>query len=106
MGYRRIVAMLTLIGARLGLEGRMALDNPCAETFGKLSQHHIVGDPQPAFSDLQRYMAIAQMISNPDPLLRIVAHDVDHGFGLRAHTHDAAIFRNQQIAITQNFATG
>ena len=81
--------MATAIGAMFRLERR--LDGLCggAQLFKHGLEHVIVEQAQPAIADLQRNMAVAQVISGAGQFEGIAARDMQQGFWPRANAHDA-----------------
>lgn len=68
-------------------------------------EHVIVEQAQPAITDLQGNMAIAQVIRGARQLECTAAGDVHELLGARADTHDTAVFSLQKFTIAQRRLT-
>jgi hypothetical protein len=67
------------VGAGFGFEGRLDKADRQAETTQHIVQHMVVQIANPARFDLDRNMAVAQMVTGPGKQVRIVADDAGEG---------------------------
>jgi hypothetical protein len=105
MAIVRVLARMLPISTRLGFEWRVQVNHLQTQAFQHLLQHMVVGNAQPAFANLQRDMAIAEVIRSSRQFERGIAIGLQHFLILRDDFHDAAIGRDQQVAATQHFTT-
>src|SRR5579871_5929801 len=76
---------MALIGAAFGIEGRLDLDHPRAQSFHHRLDHVIAPDAQALGHDLRRQMTIAEMPGHANQMLRIDAADFGQWFGCSDH---------------------
>ena len=93
--------MMAAVGSRFRFERRIRQYHDGAQSLYHLPQHIIVGDAQPAGSDLQCNVAVAQMLGNACKLHRVRTTDLQDFFRSCRHPDDAAILRFQEIAVAQ-----
>ena len=86
------MVMAAAVGTVLRLERRFDGFDLRAELLEHRLEHVIVEQTQPAIADLQRNMAIAQVISGAGQFKGIGAGDVQQLFGAGANTNDASVF--------------
>jgi hypothetical protein len=87
----------------LGLERRDSGGRVGAQSFDHLFEHVVLCDPQPPVSNLERHMAVPEVIGDPTELGRIRASDLDHLLGLRDDFDDTAVFAFQAISAAERF---
>jgi hypothetical protein len=91
----------TLIGAAFGIERRLDLDDPRAEPPQHLRNDVVTPDTQRLRGDLGRQMAISEVPSEPNHMLRIPALDLDQRLGGGHDLDQASIVEHQRIAAAQ-----
>ena len=98
-GFR--VGVTAGIGAALGIERRLDLDDSRAQPLHHRLDDVIPADAQPLPHDLRRQMAVAEMPGDADQMLRIIAADFRQRFRRSHHFNQTAVFQHQRIAATQ-----
>lgn len=93
--------MASRIGAALGVERRLDLDDPRAEPLHHRLNDVIAADAQALRHDLRRQVAVAEMPGDADQMQRIGAADLDQRLRGRHHLDQPAILQHQRIASAQ-----
>jgi hypothetical protein len=93
------------VSAALGLEGGFFDAHRQAQTAHHLVEHVVVQIAQPAVPNLQRHMAVAEMIGGAREGARVGASDRRDGFRCRSDFDHAPIGGAQQIAAAQDLST-
>ena len=93
--------MATAIGAVLGLKRRFYGLRIGAQLFKHGLEHVVIEQAQPAVTDLQGHMAVAQMIRGTGELEGVAAGDVQQLFRAGAYPYDASVFCLQEFTIVQ-----
>ena len=101
-----MVHMAVAISTRLRLKAFTDPMHMAAEPFDHRLQHMVGQQPQPAGPDLNRHMAIADVIRDPGQLQRIVGMHFEQVFGGRLDCDHTAIGQQQSIAVAQQRAGG
>jgi hypothetical protein len=110
MGVAVIILVMDLIvramagsgvGAPLGIERRLDLDDAGAETPDHFLDDVVAPDPKPPGYDLGRQMAVAEMPGDAHQMVRIGAAYLDQRLRRGDHFDQAAIFQNQRVAAAQ-----
>ena len=86
------------VSAGLWLERRLFDSDGEAQAANHLIEHVIVLITNPAVTDLQRHVPIAQMIAGPAQSHGLRGSHGRDGFRFSDDLHYAAIFREQQIS--------
>jgi hypothetical protein len=79
------------IGAALGIERRLDLEDAGAETLHHRFDDVVAADAQPLRHDLRRQMAVAEVPGDPDQMMRIAAANFDERLRRGDHLDQAAI---------------
>ena len=90
--------MVVAVGAGLGLERRFDLRDARAELARHLLEHVVLGDAQEARPDLQRDVAVAEVVGNARKLGRF---DVQQLLGRGHDFYLAPVGRRHPVAATQ-----
>ena len=98
---RRVRMAAAGIGAALGVERRLDLDDPRAQPLHHRLDDVIAPDPQPPCRDLGRQMAVAEMPGDPHQMLRIPAADLRQRLRRRHHLDQPAILEHQRVTAAQ-----
>lgn len=91
------------IGAALGIERRLDLDDACAEPLHHRLDDVVAPDPQALWHDLGWQMTIAEMPADPHQVLRIVAANLDQRLRRRHHLDEASILQHQRVTAAQRY---
>ncbi len=94
------VAML-IVGAVLGIERRFDRRQPRAKPSQHVFDHVVTPDAQPVAGDLHVDVPVADMPRKPRQLTRIRRRDLDKRLGAPDNPDDAAIVKNEAIAVMQ-----
>ena len=70
--FRRVGVACARIGAAFGVERRVDLDHPCAQSLCHRLDDVIAPNPQAFCHDLGRQMAVAEMPGETNQMLRVV----------------------------------
>ncbi|KRR24770.1 hypothetical protein CQ14_05335 [Bradyrhizobium lablabi] len=89
------------VGAALGIERRLDLDDAPAEPLHHRLDDVIAADAQALWHDLRRQMAVAEMPGDANQVQGIGAADLDQGLGRRHHFDQPAVLQHQRIAAAQ-----
>lgn len=89
------------VGTAFRIERRLDLNDFRAEPLQHRLDDVIAADPQALCHQLRRQVAVAEMPSDADQLLRILAADFDQRLGGGHHFDHAAIFQHQRVAAAQ-----
>src|SRR4051812_9502888 len=89
------------IGAALGIERRLDLDNARAQPLHHFLDDVIAPDAQAPAHDLGRQMTVAEMPGDPHQMAWIQPSDFEQRLGRRHHLDQAAVFQHQRIAAAQ-----
>ncbi len=100
VGFRRM-GVTARIGAALGIERRLDLDDARAQPLHHRLDDVIAADAQAFRHDLGRQMAIAEMPGDPDQMQRIDAADFEQRLRGGHHLDQPAVFEDQRIAAAQ-----
>lgn len=84
--------MATAVGAVFRLERRLDGLRIGAQLFKHGLEHIVIEQAQPAVADLQRYMAVAEVIGGAGQLKRVAASDVKQLFRSGTNTYDTSVF--------------
>ena len=95
------MVMPAAVGAMFWLERRFNGFGSRAQLIEHGLEDVIVEQAQPAITDLQRHVAVAQVIGGAGQLKGVGAGDVQQFFGAGAHAHDAPVLRLQKVTVTQ-----
>lgn len=98
-----LVAMDTrgLVGAALGVKGRVDFDDLGAETDRHRHNDVIAPDANRHVQHFRRQMSIAQMPSDPRQMFRIGAADLKKRLGRGDDFDQPPIFQHQRVAVVQ-----
>ncbi len=88
----------------LRLEGRFDVLNRQAEAAHHFGQHVIAGEAQPAGTDLDGDVAVAEVVGGAQEQQRIAADRLAQGLGSGDHLDDAAVVRGEPVAAAQHRA--
>jgi hypothetical protein len=99
--HRRMRVAAAGIGATLGVERCLDLDDPGAEPLHHRLDDVIAPDAQAPSRDLRRQMAVAEMPGDPNQMLRIVAADLGQRLRRRHNFDQPAIVKHQRVAAPQ-----
>ena len=105
MGMIVIIPAMTMpaaIGPSLGLERRLLVANLHAQAFKHMLQHMVLLQQDPANADLQRNMAIAEVIGGAHQIALILRGDQGNRFLRRDDLDDPPIRRAQPVAAAQH----
>jgi hypothetical protein len=86
------------ISAAFGIERRLDLDYARAKPLHHLLDHVVAPDAQTPGHDLRRQMAVAEMPSDPDQVVRIGAANFQQRFRRRDHLDQPAVVEHQRVA--------
>lgn len=100
-----MMAMAAAICARFRLERRMLVHYFHAQAKQHFLEHMILLQPQPTFPDLQRNMAIAEMIGGAHQPDRCICRHTHDGFISGDNPYHASIAGKQAITATQDGAS-
>ncbi len=89
------------VGAALGIERRLDLDDSGAEALHHRLDHVVAPDPQTLGHDLGRQMPIAEMPGDPNQMQRIGAADFEQRLGRGDHFDQPAVLEHQRIAAAE-----
>jgi len=89
------------IGAALGIEWRLDLDDAGAQPFDHRLDDVIAADAQALGHDLGRQMTIAEMPGDPDQMMRVASLDLEQRLRRRHHLDKPAILQHQGVPATQ-----
>jgi hypothetical protein len=89
------------VGAALGIERRLDLDDSGPEALHHRFDHMVAPDPQALGHDLGRQMPIAEMPGDPNQMQWIGAADLDQRLGRGDHFDQPAVLEHQRIAAAQ-----
>jgi len=89
------------IGAAFGIERCLDLDDPSAEPLQHIRDDVVAPDTQRPGGDLRRQMAIPEVPSQPDHMLRIPALDLDQRLGGGNDLDQATVVEHQRVAAAQ-----
>ena len=89
------------IGATLGVERRLDLDDARAEPLHHRLDDVVAPDTQAFRHDLGRQMAVAEMPADPHQMLRVVAANLDQRLGCGHHLDQPAVLQHQRVAAAQ-----
>jgi hypothetical protein len=92
------------VGAGFRLEGRRRRAHARTEAGEHVLEHVVRCDAQITFADLDRDVAVPQMISGARERVRRSAFDVQQRLGAGDHLHYPAITRREQVPAAQNAA--
>src|SRR6185437_10971000 len=101
MPFMRMTMRRSGIGATLGIERRLDLDDACAEPLHHRLDDVIPADAQSLRHELRRQMAVAEMPGDPDQVMRIAALDLEQRLGRRHHLDQPAVLEHQRVAAAQ-----
>ena len=97
----RVAFLRRRVGAALGIERRLDLDDARAEPLHHRLDDVVAADAQALGHDLGRQMAVAEVPGQPHQVQRIGAADFQQRLGRRHHLDQAAVFQRQRIAAAQ-----
>ena len=100
LGFRRM-GVTARIGAALGIERRLDLDDARAQSLHHRLDDVVPADAQAFWHDLGRQMAVAEMPGDANQMQRIGAPDLDQGLGGRDHLDQPPVLQHQRVAATQ-----
>jgi hypothetical protein len=89
------------IGAALGIEWRLDLDDAGAEPLHHRFDDVVAADAQALWHDLRRQMTVAEMPGDPNQMQRIVAPDFGERLRCGDHLDQPAILEHQRVATAQ-----
>jgi hypothetical protein len=89
------------IGATFRIEWRLDFDDARTQSLDHGFDHVIAPDSQAAACDLRRKMAVAEMPTDANQMLRILAADFQQRLRRRHDLDQPTIFENKRIAATQ-----
>ncbi len=101
-----MVHMAVTIGTRLGLKAFADPMHMAAEPLDHRLQHMVGQQSQPAGTDLNRHMAIADVIRDPGQLQGIVCMHFEQVLRCSLDGHHTAIAQQQAITMAQQGAGG
>jgi len=89
------------IGAALGIERRLDLDDAGTKPGHHRLDHMIAADAQALRHDLGRQMAVAEMPGDPHQMERVGATDFDQRLGSGDHLDQAAVLQHQRVTAAE-----
>lgn len=89
------------IGAALGIERRLDLDDARAEPLHHRLDDVVAADAQALRHDLGRQMAVAEMPGDADQVQRIGTADFDQRLGGSYHLDQPSVFQHQRVTSAQ-----
>ena len=89
------------IGAALGIEWRLDLDDAGAEPLHHRFDDVVAADAQALWHDLRRQMTVAEMPGDPNQMQRILPSNFEQRLGGGNHLDQPAVFQHQGIAAAQ-----
>ena len=92
------------IGAGFGLEGGGFVADPDTQMLQHVLQHMVLFEPEPAGADLDRDMAVAEVVGGFEQLQRIGSRHGGDGFVGGDHLDDRAVFGAQPVTIVEDRA--
>jgi len=101
-----MVHMAVPVGTRLGLEARADRAHGPAQPLDHGPQHMVGEQPQPAGANLQRHMAIADVIRDACQGHGIGGSNLEEFFGRGLHCHHAPVVEQQAVAVAQQGTGG
>jgi hypothetical protein len=96
-----MVDMRMTVGATLGFERRLYLNDLTAQPNDHRPQHMVRQQPQALFTNLQRNMSITDVIRNPGQLLCICSAHFKKCFELSLHRDDSTIVELKSGSVAQ-----
>ena len=97
------LAMAAEIGAAFRIEWGLDLDDPRAEPFDHVLDHMIAPDAQVPAGELNRQMTVAEMPGDSDQEMRVVAANLEQGFGGGDDLDQPAVLEHQRVAAPQHY---
>lgn len=101
-----MVHMAVPVGTRFGLEAGADRPHGRAQALDHCPQHMIGQQPQPARADLQRHVAIADVIRDASQCHGIGGANLKELFRRGLHRHHPTVVEQQAVAVTQQGASG
>jgi hypothetical protein len=101
MIMRGVIMRRLGIRPALGIERRLDLDDPRAQSLHHRLDDVIAADAQALWHDLGRQMAIAEVPGDPNQMQRIGAADFHQRLGRGNHFDQPAVLQHQRIAAAQ-----
>jgi hypothetical protein len=102
MGMVVMPVAVAVIGAAFGIERRLDLDDPRAETFHHFLDHVVATDAQRLGRNLRRQVAIAEVPGDANQVLWIGAADFEQRLRRCDHFDQSPILQHQRIATAQS----
>src|SRR5690348_1447975 len=96
-----VLMAAAFIGAALGIERRLDLDDARAQSPDHGFDDVIAADAQAFCHDLRRQMPVAEVPGDPHQMLRIASPDLEQRLGGSDHFNQPSIFQDQRIAAAQ-----
>ena len=101
VGFRRM-GVTARIGAALGIERRLDLDDARAQPLHHRLDNVIAPDPQTVAHDLRRQMAVAEMPGEPREGGCVASANLDQVLVGRLHLDEATLLQLEAIATVQH----